>query len=112
MANLEGKEYLFIDPGGVRKPQIYDDVARHFELIHECLETCSEGTSALEIFDSPINLTYALGYTAFVTIDTPISASADTLTIPLVLYERQHWNKAEVPIFHADVGGAQHHTAE
>ena len=31
MANVEGKEYLFFAPGGVRKPQIYGGVIRHVE---------------------------------------------------------------------------------
>jgi len=112
MANLQGQEHLFISPPGVRKPQIYGGVSRHIELVQGIAKMYSENARSIDPgFHDYSSLTYLLPFVAaFTAIDTPVSAAADTLSIPIVIHKRQHWKKAETKVLDADAGGTQHGT--
>ena len=103
MANVEGKEYLFIAPTGVRKPQIYGGVIRYVEWTKQLIDNHHDNDVPYHASD----IVLGLPYYAFWAVDMPASAVADTLTIPVVVLMRPHWNKAEVPTLEDDVGDAQ-----
>ena len=86
MANLEGKEYMFLSPSRVREPQVFGGVRNDLRWIGNSIA-----------YDSPSDVPgHVLGSVVFIA-DLPLSAAADTVTLPLVAH--QQWNRSFAPAY-------------
>ena len=102
MANLQGKEYVFLSADGVRKPRIFGGVMVWTDAMKE-LEFDDDRDESFSLGQSLSLLPLGLLHCGFVAVDISASAVADTLTIPVVIVLRQHWekiraNRGEYPV--------------
>ena len=91
---------MFIAPSEVQKPRYFGGVVFWSDVITEIIDNRHEFESGM-LLDYP----FRIPFFAFIAVDIPLSAAADTLTLPIVAIERGYWKN--ISTFDPDLSVAE-----